>query len=279
MKAGFYLFLTTFVVCGLHGANASDCGGMECEDMDASQTFAVVEEILTPNRPSDNLWLDNLDFTFKEQNDSTEQSQILVTDTNDCPFDTDTECDIWRTKPIVREALVPRSSQIIDSKMNEFLSAFQAAGDITGNDAAATPFVERYKILMKSSHACYVSGMTHQLKQSGATDGLIYKFLVDDANFYQMSERCLVANSGEFIEAYRDGNITQTIEDIRMGCLCRGRDWFTNTLSPFIDAWRALPEFAESKFYWTYTDGLNRERTVSINDDVENVLRLLKKCP
>ncbi len=278
MKVGVYFSLIAFMACGLHSANASDCGGMECEDMDATQTMAVVEEFLTPMQPSDNLWLDKIDFTLKA-NESSEQTSVTELNDNDCPFETEVECNIWKTKPIVRETVSPRSPKLRDAKLDEFLSAFQANGDITGNDPAATALMDRYKILMESSHACYTSGMTYKLKQSGATDGLIYKFLVDDANFYNMSERCLMAHDGELIEAYRDGNITQSVQDIRMGCLCHGREWFKSTLTPFIDAWRALPEFAESKFYWTYTDGLNRKKTVSINDDVENVLRLLEQCP
>lgn len=279
MKAGYLYSLPLCALCASY-AYASDCGGISCEDMDATQTFAMVEEILTPNRPSDNLWLDNMNFDFPPQAALTlNQEPVISEPDNYCPFETDVECDIWRTKPIVRETVVPRSPIMRDAKINEFLTTFKTDGYITGDNPAAAAFMERYKILVKSAHACCTSGMVHTLKNAGATDGLVYKFLVDDANFYNMSERCLMASDGELIEAYRDGNITNMVSDVRMGCLCQGRDWFINTLQPFIDAWRASPEFAMSDFYWTYTDGLNRQKTVSVNNDVENVLHLLEQCP
>ena len=41
----------------------------------------------------------------------------------------------------------------------------------------------------------------------------------------------------------------------------------------------AAPDFANSKFDYTYIDGLQREITVSINTDVQNVLNQLAQCP
>ena len=67
--------------------------------------------------------------------------------------------------------------------------------------------------------------------------------------------------------------------DVRNGCLCRGRQWFEAMLAPFKQAYSAVPEFANQKFYYTYTDGLQRQTTVSINNDVKNVLDQLAVCP
>ena len=67
--------------------------------------------------------------------------------------------------------------------------------------------------------------------------------------------------------------------DVRNGCLCRGRQWFKAMLAPFEQAYNALPEFKDTEFYYTYTDGLKREITVSVNNDVQNVLKQLEQCP
>ena len=67
--------------------------------------------------------------------------------------------------------------------------------------------------------------------------------------------------------------------DVRNGCLCRGRQWFQAMLAPFTQAYNALPGFKEADFYYTYQDGLKREITVSVNNDVQNVLKQLEQCP
>ena len=78
---------------------------------------------------------------------------------------------------------------------------------------------------------------------------------------------------------YPETATASVIADVRNGCLCRGREWFRAMLAPFVDAWNASPEFAASQFLWTYTDGLQRQITVSINNDVRNVLDQLDVCP
>ena len=83
----------------------------------------------------------------------------------------------------------------------------------------------------------------------------------------------------EFDTKYPNTATAAVAADVRNGCLCRGRQWFTAMLAPFRDAYAAAPEFAESKFDYTYIDGLQREITVSINNDVQNVLNQLAQCP
>ena len=67
--------------------------------------------------------------------------------------------------------------------------------------------------------------------------------------------------------------------DVRNGCLCRGRQWFKAMLAPFQQVYQFMPEFKNIPFYYTFKDGLQREITVSINNDVQNVLKQLEQCP
>ena len=196
-----------------------------------------------------------------------------------CPFDTETECNIWRRKPIIRETVSPRSPKIRDINMAEILFAFNQTGELDANSVAAAPLLDRYKMLMRSASACCTEGMKYSLKQAGASKGLIYKFLADDANFYNIGGRCLMMSDQELDEKYPGTATATTVADVRNGCLCRGRQWFSAMLAPFVDLWRASPEFERSRFYWTYIDGLQREVTVAINDDVKNVLEQLSTCP
>ena len=264
---------------------------------DAAETRARIEELLSPQRPSENLWLDTTDTT-------TEIATVAPCDTpttfapdpkyvaqdmsapirtafgdDGCPFETETECNIWRRKPIIRETVSPRSSKIRADKMYELLSSANCNGELDANSPAAAPLVERYKMLMKSARACCTEGMAYSLRNAGASDGLIYKFMSDDANFYNIGNRCLMMNDVELDEKYPETATAAVVADVRNGCLCRGRQWFTAMLAPFVDAWNASPDFAASKFYWTYHDGLNRAVTVSINDDVQNVLEQIAVCP
>lgn len=244
---------------------------------DAAITRARIEEILSPNRPSENLWGNSCDARYTAQ-DMSKPIRAAFGD-DGCPFETETECDIWRRKPIFREYVSPRSPKIRQDKMYELLSSVECNGDLDANSPAAAPLLERYKMLMQSARACCTEGMKYSLKTAGASDGLIYKFMADDANFYNIGDRCLMTTDAELDEKYPETATAAVIGDVRNGCLCRGRQWFTAMLAPFVDAWRASPEFAQSKFYWTYTDGLNRRVTVSINDDVQNVLDQIAACP
>ena len=201
-------------------------------------------------------------------------------DINDgCPFDTETECNIWRRKPIIRETVSPRSPKIRDINMMEILFTVSQTGELDANSVAAAPLLDRYKMLMRSASACCTEGMKYSLEQAGASRGLIYKFLADDANFYNIGGRCLMMSDQELDEKYPETATAATVADVRNGCLCRGRQWFTAMLAPFVDLWNASPAFESSRFYWTYIDGLQREVTVSINDDVKNVLEQIATCP
>ena len=249
----------------------------------AATTRARIEELLAPQKPSENLWLDAPCTTYAPDKKYVAQDMsttVRATFGDDgCPFETETECNIWRRKPVIRETVSPRSPKIRDDKMYAFLSSINCDGEFDANSAAAAPLVERYKMLMNSARACCVEGMKYSLKNAGASDGLIYKFMSDDANFYNIGERCLMMPDAELDEKYPESATAAVVADVRNGCLCRGRQWFTAMLAPFVEAWRASPEFAQSPFYWTYTDGLNRQITVSINDDVQNVFDQIAVCP
>ena len=249
---------------------------------DAAETRARVEELLAPRKPSANLWFSNISQPEHTAIDMT----TVVTETFDeyipddgCPFETETECEIWHRKPIVRESVSPRSPKIRDTKIDEFIHAADCNKHITANEAVSAPLLDRYKMLMRSAQACCTDGMAYALKQAGATDGLVYKFLSDDANFYGFGSRCLMMTDHDLDTRYPNTATAVVAADVRNGCLCRGRQWFSAMLAPFEQAYSALPEFRDAQFNYTYTDGLQREITVSINNDVQNVLKQLSMCP
>lgn len=211
--------------------------------------------------------------------DLTELVTITFGRSDGCPFESETECEIWRRKPIIRETVSPRSPRIRADKMDEFINAARCNENITANNPVAAPLLERYKMLMSSANACCTDGMAYSLKQAGASDGLVYKFLADDANFYGFGARCLMMTDNELDEKYPNTATAAVAADVRNGCLCRGRQWFRAMLAPFEQAYAEFPEFKNYKFNYTYVDGLQREITVSVNNDVQNVLKQLSVCP
>lgn len=248
---------------------------------DAIATRARIEELLTPQKPEENLWTDNVVVpraTYTAQ-DMTETVQVVFGRSDGCPFDTDAECDIWRRKPIVREAVAPRSNKIQDVRMAEFVDAARCNVNIDASNPAAAPLLARYKMLLNSARACCTDGMAYSLRRAGASDGLVYKFMADDANFYGFGTRCLMMTDKELDTKYPNTSTAAVAADVRNGCLCRGRQWFNAMLAPFNDAYAAVPEFKDAKFNYTYTDGLGREITVSVNNDVQNVMYQLAQCP
>ena len=196
-----------------------------------------------------------------------------------CPFDSETECEIWRRKPIVRETVSPRSPTIRADLIAAFVDKVKCNPTIKATDPVAAPLLDRYKMLMRSANACCTDGLVYSLKRAGASDGLVYKFMSDDANFYGFGARCLMMTDDELDAKYPNTSTAAVAADVRNGCLCRARQWFAAMLAPFQQAYDAAPEFANQKFYYTYTDGLQRRITVSINNDVQNVLKQLEACP
>lgn len=248
---------------------------------DAAATRARIEELLTPQKPEENLWTNNVvapRATYTAQ-DMTETVQTVFGRSDGCPFDTDAECDIWRRKPIMREAVAPRSNKIQDVRMAEFVDAARCDANLDASNPAAAPLLARYKMLMNSARACCTDGMAYSLRRAGASDGLVYKFMADDANFYGFGTRCLMMTDNELDTKYPNTSTAAVAADVRNGCLCRGRQWFNAMLAPFNDAYAAVPEFKDAKFNYTYTDGLGREITVSVNNDVQNVMYQLAQCP
>ncbi len=242
---------------------------------DAAVTRARIDEMLAPQRPEFDLWAEH--YTAQDMTDVV--NATFGTSDDGCPFETETECEIWRRKPIVRETVSPRSPRIRDNAMDAFISAASCSGNIDATDPVAAPLLERYKMLMRSANACCTDGLAYALKRAGASDGLVYKFMADDANFYGFGARCLMMTDDELDKKYPNTSTAAVAADVRNGCLCRGRQWFAAMLAPFQQAYAAAPEFKDQKFYYTYTDGLQRRVTVSINNDVQNVLKQLAACP
>lgn len=243
---------------------------------DAATTRARIDEILSPKKPSDNIWVSGGDYSAQDMS-------AAIADafgrTDGCPFDTDQECEIWRKKPMYSEAVAPHSPKLSNEKIDAFIDAINYNANLTANDEVSAPMLARYKMLMQSANACCTDGFVYKLKSAGATDDLIYKFMADDANFYGFGARCLMMTDAELDEHYPNTSTAIVAADVRNGCLCRGRQWFKAMLAPFITAYNASSEFKNAKFYYTYTDGLQREVKVSINNDVQNVLKQLEVCP
>ena len=271
---------------------------------DAAATRARIDELLMPNKPQFNAWTDDEEDCDDTQSmvvsnnvyapspkytaqDMTEivnvafgpASYSTYSAYDGCPFNSETECEIWRRKPIVRETVSPRSPTIRPDLISAFIEKAKCNPTIKASEPVAAPLLDRYKMLMRSANACCTDGLVYSLKRAGASDGLIYKFMADDANFYGFGSRCLMMTDEELDTKYPNTATAAVTADVRNGCLCRGRQWFAAMLAPFQQAYAAAPEFANQKFYYTYTDGLQRQTTVSINNDVQNVLKQLELCP
>ena len=268
---------------------------------DAAATRARVEDLLNPIKPCGNLWTDDAAPVVTDTVASVDiapamcepmmpRPEYVAQDmsgmisaafgrSDGCPFDSETECNIWRRKPIIRETVSPRSSEIRMDAVQAIAGRVGCGHEVSANEDIAAPLLDRYKMLMRSARACCTEGMAYQLKRAGASDGLVYKFMSDDANFYGIGDRCLMMTDAELDEKYPNMSVAVVAADVRNGCLCRGRQWFNAMLAPFRQVYAAAPEFKNQKFYYTYTDGLQRRVTVSVNNDVQNVLNQLALCP
>lgn len=263
MKKIYSCFVLLLLVLNVRYAYSSDCVGADCN-------LTTPQKVITDN-------VVKHDINVIDYGVITISSCSLY---NNCPFKTKKECNIWRKKPMVNEVVSPRSPTIDPISIHDFVLAASNNINITANDFVSYPLLERYKMLMRASSACCQDGLVYKMREKNSTDKDIYSFLTKDINSnISISDSCLVLDDGYLYEndSYSVLNADDVI-GIRNTCLCKSRQWFAYLLKPFEDIYELLPEFKSADFSYTYTDGLLRTRTVSINKEVQNVLSQIKKC-
>ena len=195
-----------------------------------------------------------------------------------CPFKTAEECEIWYKKPVHKTTLEPRAPHINPVLVDDMLCTINSRCNISANDEAMAPLLQRYKMLMNASNVCCTSGIVYKMQKNNASDSDVYEFLKNDANYFATS-RCMVTNDEDILHEYSNGVTGKNVADVRNSCLCKNKQWFTNLLQPFKDIYERNPNFKNSEFTYKYTDGMQREISVSVNKDVQTALGLLAVCP
>ncbi len=256
-------------IIGINCAYSSECIGDDCE-------LAVISESVETVEPKEVILWSIDDFDENETN----TGDSVCTYDYTCPFDSEIECDIWRKKPIHNESVYPRAPHLNPVYMDGMIYSLNMyTGEKSGNDPIFAPLVERYKMLMRASKSCCTSGLVYKMNQNKISDKRIYQFLIDDANMFALTNRCLVMNNGDIVDEYSNGVDGEMATNVRNACLCKNRDWFIALLQPFRDLYERAPEFKKMPFNYTYVDGLKRTITVSVNRDVQNTMGLLANCP
>ena len=132
---------------------------------------------------------------------------------------------------------------------------------------------------MRASQSCCTGGITYKLKQAGASKGLIYKFLSDDANFSGFGSRCVVMTDEEIHNTKKFEATSAMISDVRNSCICKSKTTIKALLAPFEQLYKEYPQFADAPFEYRHHDGVGRPVTDFVNADVQNVLNQLEMCP
>ena len=260
-------------------ANASECVGEDCE----------LEPIVIEQNFGPMSFVDLKGYTKQPEAKEVETQEIILCDSTasietcyydySCPFDTIAECDIWRKKPEHKTYSGPRSAHFSDFRVDEILHTLYSDYDTDANNEHMSALVERYKILTRASNACCGAGIMYKMRENGASDEDIYKFLQDDANYFAIIKRCMMTPNDELLESYSYGVNAQMVADVRNACLCKNRPWFENLLQPFNDMYERMPFFHDNPFLYSYVDDMQRDITVSVNEDVQNTMGLLSECP
>ena len=243
---------------------ASECIGNDCELIELSESV----DVLVPAQYEVN-W--SVPAEYIEQS-------VCEYDYN-CPFETASECAIWYKKPIYTTTVAPRAPHINPIRVDDMLYAIYSNPKISGNDDVMQPLMQRYHMLMNAGDACCTSGIIYKMRENGADDMAVYQFLKDDANRFAITKRCLVMDDSEIASKYSNGVTGQMLADVRNACLCKNHKWFDTLLQPFNDIYDRAPEFQRKSFTYKYIDGMQREITVSVNDDVQKAIGMLSACP
>lgn len=251
--------------------HASECIDNDCE-LNPIEITAKTEsvEILEPA---------SLEIDWTMPSTAVIETESVCTYDYNCPFDTESECEIWRKKPVQKTAVTLREPHINSVRVNDMLDAIECNINISANESVMSPLVERYKMLMRASNACCSEGIIHKMHENGANENAVYKFLKDDANYFAITQRCLVMDDSQISHNYSERVNGKMVADVRNACLCKNRQWFDSLLQPFNDIYQQIPEFANMPFTYEYTDGMQRNITVSINNDIQNAIGMLAVCP
>ena len=189
------------------------------------------------------------------------------------------QCYIWRTRPHFRAGSFNPPRTLRPDMMDSLIRDIRAGRTITYQTPTAVELVNRYKLLMNASLACCRDGMLHHMRRAGASGALKYQFIIDDANFYMIGQRCLVTSDEDLDRRMTNIQTAEVMADVRNTCICRSRDWFSALLAPFVQVYTEVPEFQNANFRFQYSDGLQRTITVNINREVQTVLDILRACP
>lgn len=281
------------IAFGAACANASECVDDDC---DLPQSFVFNQTITSGNvtEMNDAYEYDGAMLTpIEYDNQQSTTYNVVTTEYSaceyktsescvydySCPFTTPEECAIWYKKPIHKTSLMPRAPHFNDIRVDEILYAIYSNYDIMANEPVMSPLLERYLILMRASKACCSEGIMYKMRAKGANDSEIYEFLKDNANYFAVAERCMVMNDDEFDSSYSNGVTGQMAIEVRNACLCKNRQWFETLLQPFYDIYARAPMFENMPFVYMYRDGMQRDVTVYINDEVHTTMGLLGACP
>lgn len=266
------------VKLGEYTADVLPLGAYQQNMIDIAMTLSKTDELLRNATPSENLTVLNI-VSVQPEDKMADNTKVLELEYDGCPFETIEECKIWRKKPTFSESVAPRTKKIRKESLYKFLDTAKCNINITGNHKYAKPLVDRYHALMRASQKCCTEGLIYSMKQNGESDDMVYKFLFDDANFYGFGERCVMMSDAALDTEYPEMISPEMLTFVRDECLCKNREWFIGMLSPFEQAYKAMPEFRYADFSYVYTDGLGRKFSVSINAEVQDILKRLKNCP
>ena len=267
MKKNTFLLLSIISAFGVNYANASECIGDDCEIKPVmvekakrlNQTI-ITEQILIPVPESS-------------------CGGVCNTQGSDCPFDSEEECAIWYKKPTYKQNVYPRAPHFSSIKMDKILCGINSNSEITANDSFTKPLLERYQMLQRASKSCCTAGIVHKMKLKGKDEESVYNFIKDDVNYFAIGSRCLMTTNYEIENNYSNSVDYDMVSEVRNACLCKNKKWFEKLLAPFKDVYKQAPQFKEMPFTYTYVDGMQREVSVSINEDVQNTLNMLSECP
>lgn len=275
-------FLTALVVAfGVNYAGASEYieDENDLSSVIIKNNINVIED-LAPKKVSGSIWsVSTIGLNDCDECCEDTTCTEYCDHTHDCPFKTAKECEIWYKKPIYNEAVNPREPRINSMNFDNILDAIEDCVDVSANDKVFAPLVERYKMLMRASKSCCTEGIVYNLRADGASDYQVYQFLKIDANFFDAGTRCLVMDDRDISDDYPENIDNEMIADVRNACLCKNRKWFDSLLAPFTQIYQTIPEFKYVEFNYDYTDSMQRNVSVSVNKDVQNVIDMLEVCP
>lgn len=166
-----------------------------------------------------------------------------------------------------------RSAKIIDEERASNIN------HLGGGGTTVSIMRDMYHSLYRQGKYCCAYNTAQTMKRTNVHDKLIYKFLVDDINFYNSYNRCIFMSDEDVHNTFDISETAFLIKNIRNECVCNNKEKFLDKIKIFEAVYCQTPSFKNKQLTYKIKDDFGRIICKDVNRDIQVLKNLLRRCP